>query len=374
MICKKCRQVLMDSFSFCPFCGAETRPAPKPKQKRRPKGSGCITKLPGNRSEPYQARKNNIALGTFATWEEANAFLANLGSADPALKNLTLADIYLRYQASQAYTGLTRDSQKNMQLAWSKMTEISKMRARDIKTAHFKSCIDRAAEAGTGRDGCAKIRTLASLLCQNAMEDDIMDRNYAKGLRLPEPKDTAKKRNFTDEEIIQLFYAADDRDARIVLCLIYTGMRIDELFSVKKSDVDIADHYMTGGEKTEAGRNRTIPIRDEIIPYIVQFLNEPGEYLVSSPRGKKTNPDNWRGRNFYSLLERLGFDFKDEQGRNVITPHRARHTYISEAISAGVRPEALTKIVGHASYETSVDKYDDVVNLDFLQREAKKGL
>ena len=83
---------------------------------------------------------------------------------------------------------------------------------------------------------------------------------------------------------------------------------------------------MTGGEKTDAGRNRTIPIRDEIIPYIVQFLNEPGEYLVSSPRGKKTNPDNWRGRNFYSLLERLGFDFKDEQGRNVITPHRARHT------------------------------------------------
>lgn len=131
---------------------------------------------------------------------------------------------------------------------------------------------------------------------------------------------------------------------------------------------------MIGGAKSKVGTDRVIVIRDEIYSYIVDFMQEPGEYLISSPTGRKINSDNFRRRNFYELLDRMGFDYNYENGNNLLTPHRTRHTYINESIMAGVKPEELRRLVGHANYSTSVDKYDDVVNVDFLKKEAKKGL
>lgn len=372
---KKCAKVIDDSFNVCPYCAMPLRPEPKPKVKRRPKGSGSIVKLKGKRSKPYLVRKSGVVLGTFATWEDANTFLANLGPADPDLKNLTLGHIFERYKASATFKKLDEPSKKNVIGAWKKLEPLANKKMRTLLTTHYQEIIDSAnKEDGTGRDGCAKVKTLISHLCKNAMKDKIIDQDFGELIELPEKEAGVQRRNFTEEEIVQLFYSEADRDARIVLCMIYTGTRIDELFSIRKTTVNIEDRYIIGGEKTDAGKNRTIPIRDEIYPYIVQFLNEPGDYLISSPRGKKTNPNNWRTRNFYPLLDRLGINYKDADGNNIITPHRTRHTYISESIAAGIRPEALIKIVGHTSYKTSVDFYDKAVNLDFLQREAQKGL
>ena len=370
----RCRRTIDDSFAYCPYCGTPLFPPPKPKTRRRPKGSGSIVKLSGNRKTPWQARKNGISLGTFATRPEAEAFLASLKGEDPSLQNLTLRQIYDRYCAGPEYDRLAPRSQKNVRLAWAKLEPLAARKMRSLVTTDYQRMIDQANGAGTGRDGCAKIRSLVSALCREAMKDLIIDRNFGELLSLPQRGQTVERRNFTDEEIVRLFYAEEDRDARIVLTMLYTALRIDELFSIRKADVDTEQWYMTGGEKTAAGRNRTIPIRKEIQPYIVQFLLEPGSYLISSPRGKKTNPNNWRERSFYPLLDRLGIDYKDADGNNVITPHRARHTYISESIAAGIKPEALIKIVGHASYKTSVETYDKVANLEFLQREAQKGL
>lgn len=373
MICKKCRQVLMDSFSFCPFCGAETRPAPKPKQKRRPKGSGSIVKLSGTRAKPYLVRKGQISLGTFTTWEDANTFLSSIGRAKPESKNQTLRDLYYKYQAGPAYTRLTIGAQKNVILAWAKLEPIADRKARDLVTSDYQQMIDRANANGTGRGGCEKVKTLVSQLCREAMKDLIIDRDFGKLLTMPERVEKVRRRNFTDDEILKLFYAEDLRDARIVLVMLYTGMRIDELFSIKKTDVRLNERYMIGGEKTKAGRDRVIPIREEIYPYIVSLMGESGEYLVASPRGFKTNPKTWRTRNFYPLLDRLGIEYKDANGNHVITPHRTRHTYISKSIAAGIKPEALIKIVGHADYRTSLEEYNKEANIPFLQNEAKKG-
>ena len=43
--------------------------------------------------------------------------------------------------------------------------------------------------------------------------------------------------------------------------MIYTGMRIGELFGLRTENVH--ETYVIGGEKTKAGRNRIIPIRSE---------------------------------------------------------------------------------------------------------------
>lgn len=53
--------------------------------------------------------------------------------------------------------------------------------------------------------------------------------------------------------------------------MIYTGMRIGELYKTKKENVHLDEHYMIGGEKTAAGIDREIPISTTIINVVERF-------------------------------------------------------------------------------------------------------
>ena len=144
---------------------------------------------------------------------------------------------------------------------------------------------------------------------------------------------------------------SDNSDAaKIVLMLLATGMRIGELF-----DLPLAGYhgdYVVGGEKTDAGRNRIIPIRPEGKQYFAYFAKQAtGELLLSGYDGQKV-PANFRRRDFYPLLDRLGIERK--------TPHATRHTYASRAVKEGLPPEMLQKILGHADYSTTANIYTHI--------------
>lgn len=375
IICKKCKEVLPKSFGFCPLCGANLKiTSSKPSYKKRGNGEGTIRKMSGKRTKPWELRIKGKYIATFATKTEAEAFAAKYKDDTPDKINLTLQSIYERWQTTQRYQRLSKDAKNGYKSAWTRLAPQSQTKMRDMKTLNFQQAVNLAVEQGYGRDICEKIRSLCSLLCQEAMKDDIIDKNYALGLELPPRKKTNEKKNFSNEDIIKLLYADDDRDARIVLCMIYTGMRSGELFEVKSSNVHLSEGYLIGGFKTEAGTDRSIPIREEIVPYVQQFLAEGNDYLIASSKGGKMSKSNYNKRHFYPLLDRLGIEYKDESGKNMITPHRTRHTYISESIAAGIAPEALTKIVGHSNYSTSVNKYNKVTDIDYLRREASKGI
>ena len=96
----------------------------------------------------------------------------------------------------------------------------------------------------------------------------------------------------------------------------------------------------------------------------------PGGLLVTQD-GKKVSEDYFRKKLFYPTLERLGIKYK-EGGRNVLTPHRARHTFIADAVKSGVAPEALKTVAGHSKYSTTIDKYNDDVDVEYLKTELAK--
>lgn len=375
MFCKGCKALIKDEYAFCPVCGKATKPAPRIR-KYRPKGSGSVRKLPGNRKRPYQARKDGVSLGTFETEMAASLCLLQYQEKTVTqLDNITLGQLYERWKTTDWYLKLSKDMQNNYKAAWKRLSMHQHQRIKDLKTSHYQMAIDKVKSEGLQRDSCEKLRSLISVLCQYAMSDDIIDRNYSEGLQLPE-KVKSIKRNFTDEEILTLFYNDHIPDACIVLCLLYTGMRESEFFSIKKSDVTLGNvPYMVGGSKTEGGRNRVIPIRSEIVDYITNFYKTtPGEYLICTSTGKKIDRNNFIKRQFYPLLDKLKIQYKDETGKNVLTPHRTRHTFIAENIKAGVKPEVLTKVVGHSNYSTSVDKYNTYIDIEYILHEMQKGL
>ena len=50
--------------------------------------------------------------------------------------------------------------------------------------------------------------------------------------------------------------------------MIYTGLRPTELLEIQTENVHLDEKYMVGGMKTEAGKDRIIPLNDKIIPLV----------------------------------------------------------------------------------------------------------
>lgn len=60
--------------------------------------------------------------------------------------------------------------------------------------------------------------------------------------------------------------------ADLILIMCYTGWRINEFLSLTQFSWDSANHTLTGGEKTEAGKNRVVPVSDKVMPYLQNGL------------------------------------------------------------------------------------------------------
>lgn len=366
MQCKKCKKEIPDDSVWCCYCGKKLIRA-KPKRSKRPNGSGSVFKLSGNRKRPWVVvvGKDRKCGGTYETEAEANIVAARLVAEKmPDHYNDTIQMIYDAWSKIH-FTGLSEWGKQGYETAWNYFSDIKSVKMRDVKADVLQSVVDKAIAKGKSRGTCEKIRNLSGQLCKYAMQQDIINKNYAQFLILPK-QEKKEKEIFTDDEIATLFANDDDRDVQIILVLIYTGFRIDELFSLETDNVHIQEGYMIGGEKTEAGKNRVVPINEKIMPYIKAWYAEASEkgykYLVTNTEGNKMNPNNFRKRGFYRVLGDLGIQphiDKDHPASKYarLTPHSTRHTFASLAARAGVKPEVLQKLIGHSHYETTADIY-----------------
>ena len=57
----------------------------------------------------------------------------------------------------------------------------------------------------------------------------------------------------------------------------------------------------------------------------------------------------------------------DEAGIKGFCMHALRHTYATRAIESGMQPKVLQKLLGHASIQTTMDRYVHVTNDSMLK-------
>ena len=148
------------------------------------------------------------------------------------------------------------------------------MKMADIKTMHFQKLIDTAIAQNKSRSTCEKIKQLASQLCKWAMQNDVINKNYATFVEI-KAKESTKKEPFKQEELKAIwnyYQSTKNVDAACILLLCHTGLRINEFLSMKKSDY--YDGCLHGGSKTEKGKDRIIPIPDIMLPIIKQLLDK----------------------------------------------------------------------------------------------------
>ena len=160
--------------------------------------------------------------------------------------------------------------------------------------------------------------------------------------------------------------------AQFSLVLLYTGMRIDELLSMRRDDVHLDQGYLVGGEKTEAGRQRVIPILPEIRGILGGWMLDSigSELLIPTSTGRKKDIHTTEA-SFRRLMEICGINGKDTPKEKRVTPHSLRRTAATRLVEGKAEPTAVQAILGHADFSTTADYYTAHSN-EYLVQEMGK--
>lgn len=337
-----------------------------------PNGTGTVTKLPGTRRRPYMARittgwtdegkQLRKILGYYPTKKEAlEALMAyNADPYDLSARSLTFSEVYELWSAEYFPTLANKSSARTYTAAYNHSKTLWDMTFSSIKTSHLENTIEKA---DTGTATKSRMKSMYNMLFRYAIKHEITDKDYAQLCKAV--KNSAEKHHepFTDEEIKRI-EALQAPFVDLVIICIYTGLRPQEMAILKRSDIDFDKLTITGGIKTEAGKNRVIPIHPHIKPLIQARyqMSEGHEALILDRDGAPMTYDRYRHR-FEAVMECAGITDH--------SPHDTRSTFITRAKAVQMDEYILKRIVGHTITDLTERVYTKR-DIDQLHREIQK--
>lgn len=348
-----------------------------------PNGFGSVYKLSGKRRRPWVATKTlgwqfdekgqkvkqiQKPIGYFATRQEAMTALVqyNDNPYDLNSNTMTFADVYEKWSEEHFATLSNASSIRTITAAYKYCNSLYNMRMKDVRVEHLEGAI-RNADVGASTKG--RIKSMFNLMYKWALKHEIVDKDYAAlcdSVKRERPQ--IVRIPFSDQEITSLMEHLDIPFADMILIGIYSGWRPQELAVLKVADVDLDNMTFTGGLKTDAGKNRLVPIHPLISDFVrnnyMKALEMNSKYLFNDPDGQQgtyLTYDKYRGR-FRKVMTRLGMDHK---------PHDARHTFVTKAKEANMNEYILKMIVGHEIADVTEKVYTHRTVED-LKREMKK--
>lgn len=361
MVCIKCQKAIPEDGLYCPYCGKKQQ-AQKRKKKKRVNGSGSVCRKPGNRSKPWEAQKAGVYIGAYATKYEAEQALLRL--ADLPISetlNLTFEQVYQKWFPEHSRT-ITAKGAEGYATAYKHCQSLYPRIFRKLRASDFQGIIMEMEEKGLSNASCAKVLQLFGQLSAWAIREEICHTDYSRFVQLT-PQQKTEKRVFSAEQIAALQSSALPA-AKIALLLIATGCRPNELFSVFLSNC--YGSYFISGSKTEAGRNRIIPVSALGLPAYQSLL------ASATQNGCARLIDAYAGNHTYSNFAKR--DWKELMASLCIegmTPYNCRHTFATLAVKSGVKPEILQRILGHSDYNTTATIYTHL-DIAAILEESKK--
>lgn len=370
-----------------------------PKFRRRPNNTGTVVKLSGNRRKPYCARvmsedrniitgeKKQISIGTFETREEAlNALsLYSLQKSNKITNREAqeiAPDLFIRIQEkTQRHAPTFKEIYDILDKEEFSKKSISTRRAYASWIKCFESIYNRPINTITladlqfifdnlkiGNGGQSHAKALCSKIFKYAVVHQHIKRDddYTSYIRVVEPVESTKHYSFSVEEIKQL-KKLDTPEAHILLIYIYTGCRKSELMGIDRSNIHIDEpcdddgtdmfiSYIVTGSKTEAGRNRIIPIHNDIKKYVIDELLKDGKRLVDYKRNA------FEQKIILKLNEELGMKH---------TMHDTRKTFASLCQMSHIDIYIRKKVLGHKMNDITFDVYTNE-SKNILYKEINK--
>ena len=339
---------------------------------KNPNGYGSVSKLSGKRRRPFivrittgfdiNGRQIMKVLGYYHTQAEAIKALANYNDNpyDINLNDITLKEILDRFMENKK-GAVEKSSLKSYRVWYNYLRPLYSKRMKDIRTFELQNFINSLSHLSTG--SLKLVKSFIRMLFKDAMEMDIINKDYSEYIKLPKYKKVIERKIFTEEEIALLWDNIKVLEyADAILILIYTGMRINELLKLKKKNVNLENNTITGGSKTDAGKNRIIPIHPKILPLVIERMGNKTDYLI--PNRTESGAyiyNNFRANEFVKIMKQLGIEH---------TVHDTRHTFATMISDVSDNENAITGIIGHTNINMT-KKYTHT-NIEKMRKEMEK--
>ena len=164
---------------------------------------------------------------------------------------------------------------------------------------------------------------------------------------------------FSEKQVERMLFYMQNEDKvskrvrMIIFLLLYTGVRVSELYDIRVRNIDfLTSHLKVYGK---GGKIREVPLKPEVVESIKEYLAERigsqysnSEYLILGQRGAvKRDAINTLLEKYTKELE-LGIKLK---------PHTFRHTFCTRLVNKGVPLTTVSKLAGHSGVETTAKFY-----------------
>lgn len=325
-----------------------------------PNGFGSISYYGEHRRKPFVVKKyiqgKQKPIGYFATYTDALAYLVAYNK-NPSLFNtsdITFFDLYKLWSAEH-YPKIAKSTSANYSAAYKHCKVLYDKKFVNLKIRDLQSVINDMSAAKIGYASQKKCRQLMHNMYTYAVKYEIIPANadISKYIDIDKKKIIYPKSPFNTRQLNRVKKLAESDNelscwAKVVVMLIYSGVRPSEILAVNKSDVKIKQRYFIIREsKTEAGRNRPVPISKKSLPYFQYWIKQQGKTLITDDKGNQLSYHRFRAK-FDKVMKTTSCHH---------TPHECRHTCASLLDDAGANDTAVKRILGHASQGVTKSVY-----------------
>lgn len=196
--------------------------------------------------------------------------------------------------------------------------------------------------------------TTVKSFCNFLVNSEYLEQNPAAAL--PRPRMPQKQpRHLQQTEVEQLFAAVSEtdsaaklRDKTALMFMYYTGVRVAELVSVRKADLDLDSGFIKI-VKGKGSRFRKVPLHNRLGEQLGKYLaGAPqlvNEFLFSNREGTKLSTDY--------IHHIIGIYARAAGLTKKVTPHMLRHSFATHLYTDEVDLNTLSKLLGHESIRTT---------------------
>ncbi|MBP3522003.1 MAG: tyrosine-type recombinase/integrase [Clostridia bacterium] len=378
--CKKCKKPLEDGWVACPFCAAKVPTEKKPrKRRRRANGEGTIFprgktysvritigwKKTGNGYRPIVAEK-----GGFKTQREAMEYIpilreqATKASPEPVVRHgvdytrITFKELYdkLMDREKRRIKQSTINCYKS---AYKYFSDIYHLPFCELNTEDWQLCIDDCPHGIRTKEN---MKALGTKMYKFAAELRVFGLSTSTDFATMVWLDREEKESrqpFTLDEVTKIKDAVTRKIpfADYVLAMCYTGFRPSEFLALERDAYDPVKNTLRGGAKTEAGKNRIVPVHPLIKAFVAERYMSGKKFLFGDSKGAQLQLNHFRTRMFYPALEAAGIQKAPEEGdkeRPERTPYSCRHTFATLMKSVPGAAKDKAALMGHTSYEMTL--------------------
>lgn len=375
--CKKCSSELQSSWVSCPFCGASILAKPR-QRRRRANGEGRVFK----RGSTYSVRitigwasgdsgytQKFAEKGGFKTQRAAIEYIPTLRALatehpkdEPQVRHgvdytqISFQDLYDKLIAREAKR-IKKSTMDCYKAAYKYYADICHLPFRELNTEDWQICIDDCPKGIRTKENMKALGTKMYKMAAELRVFDLSTSTDFATLVWLDREDKESRQPFTIEEVGKIKQAAAQGIpyANYILAMCYTGFRPSEFLALQHDAYDPIKNTLRGGAKTDAGKNRIVPVHPLIMNFITERYLSGSQYLFPDPQEHQFQLNTFRSKFFYPALELAGIQQVPDAGdKPERTPYSCRHTFATLMKNAKGSPRDKAALMGHTSYEMTL--------------------